>query len=171
MKYLLICLYRALWIFPLRSLKLIRVKNYSDLYRIALWEIRQLKRLGNVSMISAPLFSGGSGSFKSNLRILQNYINFYSRRGSVLWNQIPYLDLKVQKWARNIDIQTSEKINKFYVPLIKSKELTSLVCVHSNNQDNIVYTDSLGCKTEREAAQEAGIETCTTFLPKLHKLN
>lgn len=108
LKFLLLCGYRAIWIYPIRCKKLKVVRNYRDLYNVALWEIKQLSVFGKVCMISAPLFSGGTGNFCKNLDILKRYYRMISKEGEIIWNQIPYLDVKVQKWAKCIELNTSK---------------------------------------------------------------
>ncbi len=168
MKYLIICLYRALWIWPRKSFKLLFVKNYNDLYNVAVWEIKQLSIFGSVSMISAPLFSGGSGTFENNLQILKRYYRFLSQGNKVIWNQIPYLDLKIKRWAKNLTINTSEKIQKFYIPIIKSSHITELICASGNHSSEYNYLESAGCKAERKAAKEQGITITNYFNETLH---
>ena len=124
----LLSIYRCCWINPVRRIKFSFVHNYKELYFVALWEIKQLSRFGKVSMVSAPLFSGGTGNFHPNVKILKAYIEHISSEGEIVWSQIPYLDVNIRRWA-NIQIDTSKKISEFYVPLIGSKKLTKLIFI------------------------------------------
>ena len=148
---------RVLYVMPLRLLKFRKVKNYQNLLDVAIWEINILNKFGNVSMISAPLFSGGVGSFEKNLKILENYTGYLSSEGEIIWSQIPYLDLKLKRWSK-IKVDTSKKIMHFYVPLIKSGTISKLICAGSIIPNLDFYKDSNGCKTERETAIKSGIE-------------
>ncbi len=170
MKNLLLRLFQALIIAPLRALKLRSVTDYADLLAVALWELKLLSAFGPVAMVSAPLFSGGTGDLSQNLRILEQYIASLSRT-QIIWSQVPYLDMRVQKWAKRISFNTCHKIQEFYVPIIESPYLSQLICVgHLPSQMESYlesagrfecstrsesYADSLGCQTEREAAYRA----------------
>lgn len=153
---LILALFCIIWIVPVRVIKLRHVTSYQELYEVALWEIKQLSLFGPVVMVSDPLFSGGTGDFHKNLLILERYIKFISTDGEIVWSQIPYLDVHVRKWA-NIKLDTSKKINEFYVPLIRSGCLKKLVCITGIVQDIPNYCDSIGCRTEREVAIESGV--------------
>lgn len=168
MKYLIIRLYHIMWILPIRSLKLMFVRDYTDLYHVALWEIKRLSVFGPVCMVSAPLFSGGTGAFKENLRILAYYIYHLRNENKIVWSQVPYLDVKIKKWARNIQFNTSQKINDFYLPIIKSSNIAELICTSGNHSFKKNYYESNGCKAEREAAVQQNLKVTNYFNEKFH---
>lgn len=108
-------------------------------------------------MVSAPLFSGGSGDFNQNLLDLRHYIVLVEQSGTLVWSQIPYLDVQVKRWSK-CEFDATKKILEFYVPLIRGKLISKLICSGGVLPEIARYSDSWGCKTEREAAIEAGIE-------------
>ena len=159
-------LYQIIWINPVRRYKMRKVKNYFDLYQVAIWEIDLLSHFGPVRMVSAPLFSGGVGDFQKNLKILERYINYISSDGDIVWNQINYLDVHIKRWSQ-ISVDVSQKIKNFYVPLLQSGKIKTLICV--GGMISVPgYADSLGCKTERDSAIQAGVEIQARICLWLH---
>lgn len=169
MKKITLVLFKICWIIPVRLIKLKFVVNYQQLYQVAVWEINQLSLFGSVVMVSAPLFSGGAGNFHKNLSILNQYIKLISSDGEIVWSQIPYLDINVSKWA-NIHLDTSKKINEFYVPIIRSQRIKKLICTTGITDRIPDYYDSLGCKTERQVALESNVQIEGKVVLILHNI-
>ncbi|WKZ24919.1 MAG: hypothetical protein QY321_00615 [Patescibacteria group bacterium] len=160
---LILRLYMLFYLWPVRNIKFLSVKDYVDLLQVAKWEIEKLSFFGDVYMISAPIFSGGSGSVDENIKVIKRYYQKTLQEGYVIWNQIPYLDIKIKRWTK-IRVNTSSKIKEFYVPII-NKNLNGLVCIKTDHE----YKDSLGCRTERIAAEAVGINLIEKYHPHIHK--
>ncbi|QQR50230.1 hypothetical protein IPF86_04090 [Candidatus Nomurabacteria bacterium] len=116
-------------------------KNYDELLNKALTQMSKMNA-GELVFISSPLYAHPHGVRKGIKELRKMIINAAEEHGGLIFNQIPFLNLRLPNLSAN---ETRNKFEVFYEPIICSPFISKVIM-------NQGWEISLGCKTEYEVA-------------------
>jgi hypothetical protein len=94
--------------------------------------IRVLRRMPLVELPVGPLSTGGAGSYAKNLTRFRYVVTRLRKEGRMIFDSSVF-DESLRELARRkggtMDEQSRYVMQNFYVPLLKSKRISSLICL------------------------------------------
>ena len=126
--------------------------SYKELGGIALDFVESMPR--PVEQVLGPITSGGYGSIKKNLYVLESAIRELMDRGRIIFNQLPFESPLMRIRAENLSYgreTQDDLLNQFYLPIFKSGLITKVHFIYG-------WRSSYDSIWEHEKAKKLGIE-------------
>jgi hypothetical protein len=103
-----------------------------------------------VVLLSGPISSGGRGSLNANLKVFEDAIITFMRKGHSVFNQLPF-EPKLLELSKDYKEYCTPILDDIFLPILKSGLIKKMFFIPG-------WESSVGAKWEYNVCEKLGIE-------------